>query len=247
MYKNKTSTTTLYFFIKYLIEIEATKPKRMTNQSLKNQSTHREEKFKEREREMPVLWWVENAESQTSKNFYLVFSSLSQLPRNPHPPTISIKVYSHPLNHTILSPLQTYSPLSLSLISPNMYGLHRHHTCTELKFISLLSLSEEEDISWLLAHTGLAFLSHTKTLSFGCLVNQNKCGLCVFLLSPNKTKWWNNEFCPPNWLNQKVTIDRDSFYMVRRFKCLMLKFKINIIYVQLWYIHTYIYIPKNKY
>ena len=51
MYKNKTSTTTLYFFIKYLIEIEATKPKRMTNQSLKNQSTHREEKFKERERE----------------------------------------------------------------------------------------------------------------------------------------------------------------------------------------------------
>ena len=201
MYKNKTSTTTLYFFIKYLIEIEATKPKRMTNQSLKNQSTHREEKFKEREREMPVLWWVENAESQTSKNFYLVFFPLSQLPRNPHPPTISIKVYSHPLNHTILSPLQTYSPLSLSLISPNMYGLHRHHACTELKFISLLSLSEEEDISWLLAHTGLAFLSHTKTLIFGCLVNQNKCGLCVFLLSPNKTKWWNNEFCPPNWLN----------------------------------------------
>ena len=51
MYKNKTSTTTLYFFIKYLIEIEAMKPKRMTNQSLKNQSTHREENFKERERE----------------------------------------------------------------------------------------------------------------------------------------------------------------------------------------------------
>ena len=115
-------------------------------------------------------------------------TSLSQLPRNPHPPTISTKVYSHPLNHTILSPLKTYSPLSLSLISPNLYGLHRHHTLTKLKFISLLSLSEDEDISLLLARIGLALLSHTKTLSFGCLVNQNRCGLCVFLLSPNKTK-----------------------------------------------------------
>ena len=136
MYKNKTSTTTLYFFIKYLIEIEAMKPKRMTNQSLKNQSTHREENFKEREREreMPVLWWVENAESQTSKNFYLVFSSLSQLPRNPHPPTISTKlsqrvISSHPLiKHSPLINLQPSLPLSPSLISSNLYELHDHHS-----------------------------------------------------------------------------------------------------------------------
>ena len=62
-------------------------------------------------------------------------------------------------------PIQTYSPLSLGLISPNMYGLHWHHTRTQLKLISLLSLSEEEDVIRL----RLAFLSHAKTLSFGHL------------------------------------------------------------------------------
>ena len=42
-----------------------------------------------------------------TKSFIYFSTSLSQLPRNPHPPTISTKVSSHPLNNTILYP-QTY-------------------------------------------------------------------------------------------------------------------------------------------
>ena len=114
------------------------------------------------------MWLVENAEPQNSKKFYLFFhSSLStskkpirinnlhqqfQLSRKAHNPRPSFKPHN-PL------PLQTYNPLSLRLISPNMYGLQQNHTRTQLSLSLCQSLPEEEQIFFHFCPPDLLFFS----------------------------------------------------------------------------------------
>ena len=139
---------------------------------------------------MHVLWLVENVEPQNSKKFYLIlyfsFSTSkkpipthnlhqkSQLPRKAHNP----RPFFKPLNPL---PLQTYSPLSLSLISLNMYGLQWHHTRTQLSLSLCQSLPEEEHISSTFAHQ-TCFSFPRKDVWWTIRDKRCGCGLCAFLL-----------------------------------------------------------------
>ena len=112
-------------------------------------------------------------------------TSLSQLPRNLHPPTISTKASSHPLNHTILFP---HKPTARCLwaLSHQIYTNYIGTAHVLNSSLSLCRVCQKNKIF-------LVLCSHLKCFSFprkqwvldvwGTITSVGS----LFLLSPNKT------------------------------------------------------------